>query len=78
MKNKEYGSWLWQIAQDQWETNGNYGPILEGSDYSDDWKEIRCSTLAVQCLNNFNVTSKQADQMVRAFLKAGKPCKYIG
>jgi X-Pro dipeptidyl-peptidase len=71
--NKEYGSWLWQIAQDQLETNGNYAPIWEESDYSKDWEDIQCSALIVQGLNDFNVTSKQADLMVQAFEKAGKP-----
>ena len=71
--NKEYGSWLWQIAQDQLETNGNYGPIWEESDYSKDWEGIQCSALIVQGLNDFNVNTKQADLMVQAFAKAGKP-----
>ena len=73
VKNKEYGSWLWQIAQDQLETNGNYAPIWEESDYSTDWENIQCSALIVQGLNDFNVTSKQADLMVQAFEKAGRP-----
>ncbi len=73
VKNKEYGSWLWQIAQDQLETNGNYGSIWEESDYSKDWKNIQCSALIVQGLNDFNVNSKQADLMVQAFENAGKP-----
>lgn len=71
--NKTYGSWLWQIAQDQLETNGNYAPIWEESDYSKDWKDIRCSALIVQGLNDFNVTTKQADLMAEAFEKAGRP-----
>jgi len=71
--NKEYGSWLWQIAQDQLETNGNYAPIWEESNYAKDWEGIRCSALIVQGLNDFNVNTKQADLMAQAFAKAGKP-----
>lgn len=73
VKNREYGSWLWQIAQDQLNTNGNYAPIWEESDYSKDWENIQCSALIVQGLNDFNVNTKQADLMVQAFEKAGKP-----
>ena len=75
--NKEYGSWLWQISQDQLETNGNYAPIWEESDYSKDWENIQCSALIVHGLNDFNVTAKQSDLMVQAFEKAGKPWKLI-
>ncbi|MBQ9009127.1 MAG: hypothetical protein IJ088_07355 [Clostridia bacterium] len=77
VKNREYGSWLWQIAQDQLETNGNYGPVWAESDYSKDWEHIQCSALIVQGLNDFNVTTKQADLMVQAFEKAGKPWKLV-
>ena len=75
--NKEYGSWLWQISQDQLATNGNYAPIWEESDYSKDWENIQCSALIVQGLNDFNVNAKQADMMVQAFEKAGKPWKLV-
>ncbi|MBQ4486581.1 MAG: prolyl oligopeptidase family serine peptidase, partial [Oscillospiraceae bacterium] len=71
--NREYGSWLYQIAEDQLETNGNYAKIWEASDYSDDWKDIKCSALIVHGLNDFNVSTKQADLMAQAFEKAGKP-----
>ena len=71
--NKEYGSWLWQIAQDQLATNGNYAPIWEESDYSKDWEGLQCSALIVQGMNDFNVNTKQADLMTQAFAKAGKP-----
>ena len=77
VSNKEYGSWLWQISQDQEKTNGNYGPIWEESDYSKDWENIRCSALIVQGLNDFNVSTKQADLMAQAFAKAGAVCKMV-
>ena len=73
VKNREYGSWLWQIAQDQLASNGNYAPVWEESDYSKDWENIQCSALIVQGLNDFNVNAKNADLMVQAFEKAGKP-----
>ena len=75
--NKEYGSWLWQISQDQLATNGNYAPIWEESDYSKDWENIQCSALIVHGLNDFNVTTKQSDLMAQAFEKAGKPWKLV-
>ena len=73
VSNKEYGSWLWQIAQDQLETNGNYAPVWEESDYTKDWQGIRCSALIIQGLNDLNVNTRQADLMTQAFEKAGKP-----
>jgi len=75
--NPEYGSWLWQIAQDQEATNGDYGPIWAISDYSDAYEKIDCTALIVQGLNDFNVTSRQADLMMKAFEKAGKPAKLV-
>lgn len=75
--NEDYGAWLWQIAQDQGATNGDYAPIWAESDYSDDWENIRCSALIVQGLNDFNVTSRQADLMMQAFARAGMPAKIV-
>ena len=75
--NERYGSWLWQISQDQQSTNGNYAPIWAESDYSDDYQQINCSALIVQGLNDFNVTTKQADLMMQAFAKAGMPAKLV-
>ncbi|MBQ8076302.1 MAG: hypothetical protein IJ237_10015 [Oscillospiraceae bacterium] len=75
--NEDYGSWLWQIAQDQDATNGDYAPIWAESDYSDDYENINCSALVVHGLNDFNVTTKQADLMMQAFAKAGMPAKIV-
>ena len=75
--NKEYGSWLWQIAQDQLEANGNYTPIWEQSDYTRDWANIRCPALIVQGLNDYNVDSRQADLMAQSFEKAGVNYKLV-
>lgn len=75
--NEDYGSWLWQIAQDQDATNGDYAPVWAESDYSDDYENINCSALVVQGLNDFNVTTKQADLMMQAFAKAGMPAKLV-
>lgn len=77
VSNKRYGSWLWQISQDQLATNGNYGPIWEESDYSGDWENIHCSALIVQGLNDFNVTTRQADLMAQAFERAGMNFKLV-
>ena len=75
--NEDYGSWLWQIAQDQDATNGDYAPVWAESDYSDDYENINCSALVVHGLNDFNVTTKQADLMMQAFTKAGMPAKLV-
>ena len=75
--NEDYGAWLWQISRDQDATNGDYAPIWAESDYSDDYENIRCSALIVQGLNDFNVTTKQADLMMQAFAKAGMPAKIV-
>ena len=75
--NELYGAWLWQIAKDQEETNGDYAPIWAATDYSTHTENIRCSALVVQGLNDFNVTTKQADLMVQAFEKAGQTVKLV-
>ena len=75
--DEEYGAWLWQISQDQIATNGDYAPIWAALDYSDDYENINCSALIVQGLNDFNVTTKQADLMMQAFAKAGMPAKIV-
>ena len=73
-----YGSWLWQIAQDQDATNGDYAPIWEMLDYTtDEENHIECSALIVTGLNDFNVTTRHADLMFRAFRKAGKTVKLV-
>jgi len=77
VSNREYGSWLWQISEDQFATNGNYGPIWEESDYAKDWAGIRCSALIVQGVNDFNVNATHADKMFQAFQKAGKNVKLV-
>ena len=73
----DYGSFLWQIAQDEEATNGDYAPVWEWIDYSKDTDKINCSALIVQGLNDYNVLPKQADLMAQAFEKAGKPYKLI-
>ena len=75
--NEDYGSWLWQISHDQEGTNGDYAPIWEESDYSGDYQDISCSALIVHGLNDFNVTTKQADLMMQAFQKAGIQAKLV-
>lgn len=75
--NREYGSWLWQISEDQFATNGDYGPIWEESDYAKDWEGLKCSALVVQGLNDFNVETNHADKMVQAFTKAGCNVKLV-
>ncbi|MBO4904114.1 MAG: hypothetical protein J5367_02715 [Lachnospiraceae bacterium] len=73
----DYRSWLWQIAQDEASTKGDYAPIWAETDYSDDWENINCSALIVHGLNDFNVTTKQSYLMYTAFKNAGKPVKML-
>ncbi len=75
--NETYGAYLWQIVQDQEDSNGDYTPIWAHSDYSKDWEKIDCSALIVHGLNDLNVTVRQSDLMMQAFAKAGKTAKLI-
>ena len=64
-----------QTAQDEEATNGDYANIWEIKDYTKDYSKIKCSAMVVQGLNDYNVTTRQADLMMRAFDKAGIPVK---
>ena len=76
--NPKYGSWMWQIAQDQEAANGDYAPIWAGLDYTtDEENHFNCSALIVTGMNDFNVTTRHADLMFRAFKKAGKTVKLV-
>ena len=69
--DENYASWLYTVAQDEEETNGNYADIWSKTDYSKDYEKIRCSALIVHGLNDFNVTTRQSDLMYKAFKEAG-------
>ena len=75
--NDDYASLLWQLSQDQLASNGNYDEFWAERDYSLDSSRINCSALIVHGLNDFNVTTKQSDLMVRAFARAGQPWKLV-
>lgn len=75
--NDEYSSFLYQLATDQAETNGDYADIWARFDYSLDSSKINCSALIVYGMNDFNVTTKHADLMARAFARAGQPYKLV-
>ena len=75
--DQNYRAYLSQTSIDQAATNGDYAPVWEALDYSRKWENIQCSALIVQGLNDFNVTSKHADLMIRAFEKAGMPVHVI-
>ena len=75
--NDDYCSFLWQLSSDQEKTNGDYAPIWEISDYSEDYDNINCTALLVHGLNDFNVCTKQCDLMAQAFQAAGKPYKMV-
>ncbi|MBQ8137483.1 MAG: prolyl oligopeptidase family serine peptidase, partial [Clostridia bacterium] len=76
--NPLYGSWLWTIAKEQEDTNGDYAPVWEAMDYTtDEENHIECSALVVSGLNDYNVTTRHAAMMVEAFQKAGKTVKLV-
>ncbi len=75
--NPRYRSWLWQITQDQAKANGNYAPIWDELNYAYDYEKINCSALIVQGLNDFNVTSNQANHIYKAFKQAGQNTKLV-
>lgn len=72
-----YGSYLYQVSQDEEETNGDYAEIWDVKNYADDYAGIQCSALITQGLNDYNVTSRHADLMMQAFQKAGKTAKLV-
>lgn len=72
-----YGSYLWQTSEDEEETNGDYAPVWEAKMFSDEYANLKCSALIVQGLNDYNVTSRQADLMMQAFEKAGQTAKLV-
>lgn len=72
-----YGSYLWQVSEDEKKTNGDYDVIWNVKDYSHDYEKINCSALIVQGLNDYNVTSRHADLMMQSFAKAGKTAKLV-
>lgn len=76
--NPVYGSWLWTIAKEQDDTNGDYAPVWERMDYTtDEENHIECSALVVTGMNDLNVTTRHAALMVEAFQKAGKTVKLV-
>lgn len=76
--NPRYGSWLWQISQDQEKTNGDYAPIWKMLDYTlPEENHIDCSALIVTGMNDYNVASRHADLMFQAFRSAGKTAKLV-
>ena len=75
--DRDYGSWLWSIAQAEDSANGNYTDIWREYDYTRDWANIQCPALITQGMNDVNVSTRQADLMVEAFRKAGQNVKLV-
>ena len=75
--DRDYGAWLWSIAEKEKEANGNYTDLWQEYDYTRDWANIKCSALIGQGLNDLNVTPRHADLMAEAFRKAGQNFKLI-
>lgn len=72
-----YGSYLWQVAEDEKNSNGDYAPIWDRLSYTDDYAGIKCPALVVQGLNDLNVTAMHADRMMQALAQAGQPGKLV-
>ncbi len=72
-----YGSYLWQVHQDEEDANGDYADIWDAMNYADDYEGIACSALIVQGLNDFNVAANHADSMMQAFSKSGQTAKLV-
>ena len=72
-----YKDYLGKIHELEEAANGNYTEIWESMDYTKDVSKIDCSALIVHGLNDFNVTTKQADMMQQAFTKAGQEVRLI-
>ena len=72
-----YGSYLWQVHQDEDASNGDYADIWDAMNYTDNYGGIACSALIVQGLNDFNVTTKHADSIMQAFSKSLQTAKLV-
>ncbi|MBQ0028445.1 MAG: S8 family serine peptidase [Lachnospiraceae bacterium] len=57
--------------------DGNVVPIWSRVDYSKDTENINCTAMIVSGINDFNVTSKHADLMYRAFESAGRKATMV-
>ena len=75
--NDEYASFLWQFNQDQEASNGDYSDVWEKMDYTIDTSKINCSALIVHGMNDFNVCTKHADLMAKAFAEVHKNYKLV-
>ena len=73
----KYGSYLYQIQQDQLATNGDYSDHWANRDYTLDAENIQCPALIVHGLNDDNVKTKQFDLMYQAYEKAGVTVKLL-
>ena len=78
IQDRRYGSWLYQVSQDEAAANGDYAPIWAERDYTrPEDNHINCSALIVQGLHDYNVLPVNADLMVRAFRQAGQAVKLV-
>lgn len=72
-----YGSFLWTVSEFEEDSNGDYTPIWQVKEHTDDYAGIKCPALIVQGMNDYNVMTRQADLMMQAFAKAGQPAKLV-
>lgn len=74
----EYRSWLWTVASLEDKDNGDYSEHYASLDYTlEEKNNIACSALVVQGMNDFNVTTRHADMMIRSFALAGQKATLV-
>lgn len=74
---EKYGNYMYQIQQDQLESNGDYSEHWATRDYTLDAENIKCPALIVHGLNDDNVRTKEFDLMYQAYQKAGVNVKLL-
>ena len=74
---EKYGNYLYQLQQDQRESNGDYSDHWAVRDYTLNAENIQCPALIVHGLNDYNVRTKEFDLMYQAYEKAGVPAKIL-
>ena len=78
IQDRRYCSWLYQIAKDQEDANGDWAEVWEEMDYTKpEENHAACSALIVAGMNDYNVTTVHADMMYRTFEQAGQTVKMI-
>lgn len=74
----KYGSWLWQTAYRQYETNGDYAEAWDKITYAGKkGNNIQCTALIVAGTGDANCDTRQAEQLLNEFRKAKQKAMLI-